>query len=77
MPSWLKHAGLFVAGAACIAAGVFVPPAQAFLGPIGVKLIVAAGAASLVGVSTEAIANGVKDAATAVKNRPGKGQSGS
>jgi uncharacterized membrane protein len=77
MPTWIKHAGLFIAGAACIVGGVFVPPASAFLGPIGTKLIIAAGAVSLLGTSTDTLTGAVKDAATAIKNRPGKGQSGS
>jgi hypothetical protein len=70
MTSFFKHLGLFLGGAACIVAGVFVPPAAAFLGPIGTKLIIAAGAVALTGASPEVLTGAIKGAAQSAANKP-------
>ncbi len=64
---YLKHIGLFVAGGACVVGGLFFPPAAALLGALGTKLIIASGAALLLGASPEAITGAVKDAAGSLR----------
>ncbi len=64
MKSFFKHAGLFIAGAGCIVGGLFFPPAAMLLGPLGTKLIVAAGAATLLGTDAPTIVAGIKSAVT-------------
>lgn len=70
MKSFLRHAALFIGGAACIVVAVFVPPAAAFLGPIGTKLIIAAGAVALTGTSPEVLTGAIKSAAQSAANKP-------
>ncbi len=67
MKNFFKHLGLFVAGAACIVCGVFVPPVAGVLGPLGTKLIITAGAATLLGTDAATVAAGIKGAAQTVK----------
>ena len=59
-----------IAGAACVVGGVFFPPAAAILGTVGTKLLIAGGAAALLGTDAGAIVDGIKGAAAAAKNKP-------
>lgn len=65
MPNWLKHVGMAVGGAVCIAAGVFFPPVAPILGPIGTKLVLAGGGTLLVAAASP---EHIKDAINVIKS---------